>query len=255
MTSFKEALDQDLRRAGLDRKALAEALKISVQAVGKWVATSSVPPARRQEIAALLGADALVLKDDLALHVESKPRRIATPIRDNHAAMNREVHDRLHLAALLGAKSAGRVDKVIRFGASSRRFDYLSNRICVEIVRCMDYSFREMNGPPWTRIPVAARLALLSLALLNELLPNDENASIERSVVLLTDGRPVSPQELSRFTAEAAVLGVSVVQLNSMRETAQYIEQLEKSQELKITSSSDDLALSSDSAEDWSDTE
>jgi transcriptional regulator with XRE-family HTH domain len=212
---FKEALRIDMERKGFSEATLGKALGISQQAIHKWVERGFPPLSRLDALLSVLGPDSEVGKMDKAKIYNNRSRTaVAAPAlaafsRDKYADI-KEYAERqeMNFANMLPRDLSVNVHRVAKVGDTVVRFDYLSNKLVVELL--------VVKGDSTNRNTSAAMLRLLTYLRGHE----------DRTAVLLViskEDRPLPPLTV----AAANSYGVLVRRADDGVEAARQIANME----------------------------
>ena len=226
MPTLKYSLALDLAEARLDRKQLAQRLGVTVQAIAKWVAQDHVPAERLPALLEVLGPDARSVRRSLAEPPLAAPMLMAVPTwrdrpqdtkEDRLARLHPGQFDQAFVEALPEHLQAHTLPEqsTLLAGLARRRFDYVSDRLVLDI--------RHARAVMFNHDPSLVRLAVARAAL----------GPTRLFLLALVAREPLPPLQVQRLTADAALLGVMVVQVGSPADLAATVEQLEKSDDLQ----------------------
>jgi transcriptional regulator with XRE-family HTH domain len=228
MPTFGELLKQDRERMKLSQEQLAKMLDVSQQAVANWEAGTSHPRRdRRARLLQILGPDSALVKtpprhefvpagptpspEDAASKFESARSRV-------EAAMARYEADREEFRSALPERLQQYIERDIGIGAATRRLDYLSQRLGVEIKRLpANRFFTWQNFAP----------AMLHLAVVRGITQATEPRREYLLIVVNDLGVDIRPQSMQRVMFDAGVLGITIQQVPSMTAAGHLIDQIE----------------------------
>jgi transcriptional regulator with XRE-family HTH domain len=245
MSTFGELLKADRERLKLSQEQLAKMLDVSQQAVANWEAGASHPRRdRRARLMQILGPGAELAKnppryDFVPVEPQITPQRATriewtldmhqdptkTPEEIFEAAkrkvelvMERVRRDREALSNTLPKPLRQYLERTVSIGATTRKLDYLSPRLGVEIKRAPSnkwFNWQQM-APSLVHLAVVRSIAQ-ALDVKPEYL----------LIVVNEDGAQSSRNAMQRVMFDAGVLGVSVHEVPSMVAAAHLIAQIE----------------------------
>jgi len=231
VTTFGKALKAERERKELTQSQLAERLGTTQQNIGHWEAGRSLPKQETHErLLEVFGPDSVLsyMAPKGEIRVERTPR--AAPdvpinmVQFQSALRARQVESESRLRESLPTHLREYLDQPVqspaRFPNKGLNYvvDYLSPKLCVEILR--------VNG---RRMLLTARLGIQRLLVLRKLIELRGDARPERYVLLLVLDELSSLQgsDMSKQESESGLLGVEISYCNRVEAAAQTIEALE----------------------------
>lgn len=235
-STLGEALAADLSAKGMTQEDLGKRLGISQQAISAWIKDSHIPTKRLDELIEMFGPG----EPHLLRYLRSRPRanEIYSAYRQHR---NADLHSttaeepkapnlREHTVAADFVRAlperlrphATRPTAGLRLGASIKRFDYLSDKVALEL-RSGPLSRNMVNN--WALDSALLRLAVARHATLDV-------APTRRYVLAVVFTDPTLPAgfhslSLQRIATDASILGVQLVTTTSAADVALLVTGLE----------------------------
>ena len=255
MSTFGELLRADRERLQLSQEQLAKMLDVSQQAVANWEAGAAQPRReRRARLLQILGPGSELVKNpprtefipvedqpvsqpsstlrgqrleavematnpDFRKQSEEAAKRFEEARRRTESAISRIQMERDEFAQTLPEELRVYVEGKITVGAQTRRLDYLSPRWGIEINNAPNNRFMSWSS---------AAPALVKLAVVRGIADQGLRPPREYSLIFVNDGLSLRADgTMQKLMFDAGVLGISIYQVESHRQAAELVRQLE----------------------------
>lgn len=254
-TTFGETLRADRERLKMSQEQLAKLLNVSQQAVANWEAGTAQPRReRRARLLQILGPQSELAKNPPRyefIPVEDQPvsppsltlrgqrleaiematnpeyrrqseeiaRRFEENRRKVESVLSKRKMEREEFRGALPPELHTYIEGQITVGAQTRRIDYLSPKWGIELKNTPSNKFMVwVNSAP----------ALLNLAVIRSIADQGLRPPREYCLILVTDALPLrADSTMQKLMFDAGVLGVNVYQVESYRQAAELVHQLE----------------------------
>lgn len=235
-----QALELDLRRKGMTQEQLGTELGVSQQAISGWITDNRIPDRRMPALIKILGKDSetakveqirqnflLATARDQAIYF-SEDRKPAT-VTTGSGALGPPVEPRRHtlreytvFASALPPELRRNMEQArVQFGSSSRRLDYLSDKVALELVA------PSMLANQWAPARLAPAMMQLLVAKQATLATHPDRQYI-LGVILPADAQITGMRQLQALATDAELLGLVLATTNDVNSLAKYIVALEE---------------------------
>jgi len=258
---FGDALRVERERLRLSQEQLGDMLEVSQQAVANWEAGTAIPrPERRKRLIQILGPGSELAKlmpryefaegplepgpsdgeswedgrSDMTNNEPKEPLKggLEDTRRKAGTLHARRGSDRVEFLEALPEALRQYVDGSITIGAATRRLDYLSPYLGVDVKRLpIDRTMAWAASAP----------SLLNLAMVRSVTDSSVKPPRQYALILVSDGlKHRSDASVQRLMFDAGVLGVTVHQVESMPQAAQLVAELESNDEERAQAARND---------------
>lgn len=258
-----QALELDLKRKELTQEQLGTQLGVSQQAISGWIKDNRVPAGRLQSVLAIFGNDshtaALLRRNMTYREVRSGAHRAPADVQFSNegpatgpgalgaaAVEPRRYNLREHtidwafVDALPEYLRRNAQEARVQFGSSSRRLDYVSDKVALELVApsITNHQF------PQTRVaPSMVRLAVVKQATLEK----HPGRLYILGVILQPTSSLNNARAMQALATDAELLGLTLATTSDVTSLARYVTEIEEG---RLPFDNEDEALPPDGPDD-----